>query len=97
MSLFGDGTFKQEIYDSFHYIIHDSNPEVLETEEHLKFLHENIFYIIQREYDKINRFIVEYAKERNMAYTSVCIELVEMYAAIIEWDVVSKMDENILV
>ncbi|MGE7843580.1 hypothetical protein ACQKNX_22725 [Lysinibacillus sp. NPDC093712] len=30
MSLFGDRTFKQEIYDSLHYIIHNFNPEVIE-------------------------------------------------------------------
>ncbi|PAF27372.1 hypothetical protein CHH61_03655 [Shouchella clausii] len=94
MSLFGDSTFKQEIYDSFHYIIHNFNPEVLETEEHLKFLHENIFYIIEGKFDKINSFIVDYAKNRNMTYSQVCKELAEMYAVIIEYDIVTKMNED---
>lgn len=97
MSLFGDKTFKQEIYDSFHYIIHNFNPEVLETEEHLKFLHENIFYIIDGKLDKINSFIVDYAKKRNMTYSQVCKELAEMYAVIIDCDVVTEMDEDNLV
>jgi|GEM_PF-5498558 len=89
MSLFGDRTFKQEVY-----VIYDFKPEILDRKEQLKFIHDNIFYIINGEYDKINKWILDYAKERNMTYSQICQQLAEMYAVIIEYDIVYKMDEN---
>lgn len=94
MSLFGDRTFKQEVYDTLHYIIYDFKPEIFDRKEQLKFIHENIFYIINGEYDKINKWILNYAKERDMTYSQICQQLAEMYAVIIEYEIVYKMDEN---
>ena len=45
MSLFGDRTFKQEVYDTLHYIIYDFKPEILDRKEQLKFIHDNIFIL----------------------------------------------------
>ncbi|UXJ71335.1 hypothetical protein [Lysinibacillus fusiformis] len=94
MSLFGDRTFQQDVYDTLHYIIHNFKPEIYDRKEHLKFIHENIFYIINGEYENINEWIIEYAKKRNMTYSQICQQLAEMYAVIIEVDIVFKMDEN---
>ncbi|MCY9367511.1 hypothetical protein MOF14_12290 [Bacillus spizizenii] len=93
MSLFGQGTFKQEVYDSLHYIIHNFDPEVLDVKEQLKFIHRNISYIMDGEHDKLNEWLIRYAKERNMTYGELCTELAQIYAVVIEYDVAFKLGE----
>ncbi|MCB5237193.1 MULTISPECIES: hypothetical protein [Niallia] len=59
MSRFGDGSYKQEIFDNLHWIIYNLKPEVLEPKEQLEFIHQNIIYLITKQYDKLNWFIKE--------------------------------------
>ncbi|MEY8742780.1 hypothetical protein AB9M62_25285 [Bacillales bacterium AN1005] len=86
MSLFADGSYKQEVYDSLHWIINNFNPEVLDPKIHLEFIHQNIVYIITNQYEKVNPHIKEWGLTRGYSYEKILKELGELYQGITEYD-----------
>jgi len=86
VSRFGDGSYKQEIFDNLHWIIYNLKPEVLEPKEQLEFIHQNIIYLITKQYDKLNWFIKEEGAKRNYSYKEMLKELGEIYQVMTEYD-----------
>ncbi|MEK5394118.1 hypothetical protein NSQ59_27840 [Margalitia sp. FSL K6-0131] len=86
MSLFSEGSYKQEIYDSLHWIIKNFNPEVLDRKEQLVFIHQNIMYLINGEKEKLNTFVHEWVLERGLSYREILRELGEMYQVMTYYD-----------
>ena len=96
MSVFGNGTFKQEVYDSLHYIINNFEPVVTNEVEQLKFLQETILLLLNEELSKVNTFIMDYAKKRNMTTHQVCRDLTEVSRILIEHDIVLKKEDSLI-
>lgn len=86
MSLFGDGSYKQELYDCLDWIINNFNPEVLDKKEQLAFIHQNIMYLINGEKEKVNPFILEWGFKRGLSYREILRELGELYQGMTYYD-----------
>lgn len=78
MSVFGDESYKEEVYGNLHWIINGVEPEEDEKKQ-LVYLHETVMNLINGEYDKVSQFIIEWGQQRNMTHKQMAEELSEVY------------------
>lgn len=83
MSVFGDGSYKEEVYSNLHWIMNGVEP-VEDEYKQLVYLHETMMNLISGKHEKVHELIIKWGKEDGLTYKQMAAELSYVYHVMIE-------------